>query len=59
MTLKEKIQITLSKDTIPDHLYNDLLRHFVQQAVAQGAPVSKHSKFVNWQIACELAVSSH
>lgn len=53
------MQITLSKDTIPDHLYNDLLRHFVQQAVAQGAPVSKHSEFVNWQIACELAVSSH
>lgn len=48
------MNITFNKDTMPDHLYNALLQHFVNEAVAQGVPVNKHTQFSNWIVSCKV-----
>jgi len=53
------MKIEFDKDTMPDELYNALLQHFVNEAVAQGFPVSKHTRFDNWVVECEVAQAGH
>ena len=48
------MKIAFDKDTMPDELYNALLKHFVNAAVEQGLPVTKHTQFNNWVIECEV-----
>lgn len=49
------MKISFNKGTMPDELYNALLQHFVNQAVAQGVNVTKHTEFNNWVVECEVA----
>ena len=48
------MKIVFSKETMPDELYNSLLKHFVQEAVGLGLDVTKHTQFDNWVIECEV-----
>jgi len=47
-----KIQFT--KETMPDELYNALLKHFVNEAVGLGVEVTKFTEFNNWIVECEV-----
>ena len=53
------MKIELNEKTMPDELYNMLLQHFVNKAVEQGIVVTKHSKFENWNIVCEVKSGAH
>lgn len=48
------MKISFDKETMPDELYNQLLQHFVNEAVAQGVPVTKHTRFDHWIVECEV-----
>jgi hypothetical protein len=48
------MKIKFDKDTMPDHLYNTLLQHFVNEAVGLGVEVDKFTEFTNWVIECEV-----
>jgi hypothetical protein len=48
------MKIKFDKETMPDALYNSLLQHFVNEAVAQGLTVNKHTQFDNWIVECEV-----
>lgn len=48
------MKITFDKETMPDELYNALLQHFVNEAVAQGIHVTKHTLFENWIVECNV-----
>jgi hypothetical protein len=50
------MKIRFVKETMPDDLYNALLQHFVNEAVGLGADVSKHTRFENWIVECEVKV---
>lgn len=45
-----KIQFT--KETMPDELYNALLKHFVNEAVGLGVEVTKFTEFNDWVVEC-------
>ena len=47
-----KIQFT--KETMPDELYNALLKHFVNEAVGLGVEVDKFTEFNNWVVECQV-----
>jgi hypothetical protein len=47
------MKIKFDKDTMPDELYNSLLKHFVNEAVGLGIEVNKFTQFENWVIECE------
>lgn len=49
------MRIKFDEATMPDALYNALLQHFVNKAVAEGVKVTKHTKFNNWVVECEVA----
>ena len=49
------MKIKFDEATMPDALYNALLQHFVNKAVAEGVNVTKHTEFTNWVIECEVA----
>jgi len=53
------MKIILNKDTISDELYNKLLQHFVNEAVAQEYNITKHSQFDNWVIECDVKQVVH
>jgi hypothetical protein len=48
------MKIVFSKETMPDELYNSLLKHFVQEAVGLGLDVTKRTQFNNWVVECEV-----
>ena len=48
------MKIKFDKDTMPDELYNALLKHFVNEAVGLGVEVNKHTRFDNWVVECEV-----
>jgi hypothetical protein len=48
------MKIRFDKDTMPDELYNALLKHFVNEAVGLGVEVTKFTQFENWVIECEV-----
>ena len=48
-----RMKIKFDKDTMPDALYNALLKHFVDEAVGLGVEVNKFTKFDDWVIECE------
>lgn len=48
------MKIVFSKETMPDELYNSLLKHFVQEAVGLGLDVTKSTQFNNWVVECEV-----
>ena len=50
------MKIVFEKETMPDELYNALLQHFVNEAVGLGVEVSKHTRFENWKVECEVKV---
>jgi hypothetical protein len=50
------MKICFDKDTMPDELYNALLKHFVNEAVGLGVEVNKFTEFNNWVIECEVNV---
>jgi hypothetical protein len=47
--------INFDRETMPDELYNALLQHFVNEAVAQGFPVTKNTKFDGWVVQCQVS----
>ena len=47
------MKIRFDKDTMPDALYNALLKHFVDEAVGLGIEVNKFTQFDNWVVECE------
>jgi len=51
---KPKMKIQFNKDTMPDELYNALLKHFVNEAVGLGVEVNKFTEFNNWVIECTV-----
>ena len=51
---KPKMKIKFDKDTMPDELYNALLKHFVNEAVGLGIEVNKFTEFNNWVIECTV-----
>ena len=51
-----KIQFT--KETMPDELYNALLKHFVNEAVGLGVEVTKYTEFNNWVVECQVDAKS-
>ena len=51
------MKISFDKETMPDALYNALLQHFVNEAVAQGLPVNKHTQFNNWVVECDVNIA--
>jgi hypothetical protein len=53
------MNIELDRDTISDELYNKLLQHFVNKAVAQGVFVTKHTKFEDWVLTCRVENTVH
>jgi hypothetical protein len=53
------MKIVFDKETMPDELYNVLLQHFVNEAVAQGVIVTKHTQFDDWRIECEVDERVH
>jgi len=48
------MKIQFNKDTMPDELYNTLLKHFVNEAVGLGVEVNKFTEFNNWVIECTV-----
>jgi hypothetical protein len=50
------MKIKFDKDTMPDELYNVLLKHFVNEAVGLGVEVNKFTQFNNWVIKCEVDI---
>jgi hypothetical protein len=48
------MKIKFDKETMPDELYNSLLQHFVNEAVGLGVDVTKHTRFENWIVECEV-----
>ena len=50
------MKIKFDKDTRPDHLYNTLLQHFLNEAVGLGIEVDKFTQFNIWVIECEVDV---
>lgn len=48
------MKIKFDKDTMPDELYNALLKHFVNKAVEEGFAVNKHTQFNDWVIECDV-----
>ena len=48
------MKIQFSKETMPDELYNALLKHFVHEAVGLGVEVNKFTQFENWVVECEV-----
>jgi hypothetical protein len=48
------MKIKFDKDTMPDDLYNELLKHFVNEALTQGVAVNKYTEFNDWVIECEV-----
>jgi hypothetical protein len=50
------MKIKFNKETMPDELYNSLLQHFVNEAVVLGVEVTKHTRFENWIVECEVPV---
>lgn len=52
------MKIKFDKDTMPDALYNALLQHFVNKAVAEGISVNKHTQFNDWVIECDVQAAS-
>jgi hypothetical protein len=53
------LKIQFSKDTMPDELYNALLKHFVHEAVGLGVDVSGATRFENWVVECEVKEAVH
>jgi hypothetical protein len=48
------MKIKFDKDTMPDELYNSLLKHFVNEAVELGLEINKSTQFNNWVVECEV-----
>ena len=48
------MKIKFDKDTMPDELYNALLKHFVNEAVGLGIEVNNFTQFNNWVVECEV-----
>lgn len=48
------MKIQFNEETMPDELYNALLKHFVEEAIGQGVSVTKFTEFNNWVIECEV-----
>ena len=48
------MKIQFNKDTMPDELYNALLKHFVNEAVGLGVEVNKFTQFDNWVVECTV-----
>jgi len=53
------MKIRFDKETMPDELYNVLLQHFVNEAVAQGMNITNRSSFDNWVIECDVKAVVH
>jgi hypothetical protein len=47
-------KIQFNKETMPDELYNALLKHFVNEAVGLGVEVNKFTEFNDWVIECTV-----
>jgi len=52
------MKIKFDKETMPDHLYNMLLQHFVNEAVGLGVEVNKFTQFENWVVECEVVAEA-
>jgi hypothetical protein len=52
------MKIRFDKDTMPDELYNALLKHFVNEAVGLGVEVNKFTEFNDWVIECEVCAKA-
>ena len=52
--LVSDMKIKFDKDTMPDELYNSLLKHFVNEAVGLGLEINKSTQFNNWVVECEV-----
>ena len=50
------MKIQFQVDTMPDELYNTLLKYFVNEAVGLGVEVNKFTQFNNWVIKCEVDI---
>jgi hypothetical protein len=48
------MKIKFDKDTMPDELYNALLKHFVNEAIGLGIEVNKFTKFTDWVVECNV-----
>jgi hypothetical protein len=48
------MKIQFDKATMPDKLYNELLQHFVNEAVGLGVEVNKFTQFDNWVVECTV-----
>lgn len=48
------MKIKFDKDTMPDELYNALLKHFVNEAVGMGVEVNKFTQFEHWVVECTV-----
>ena len=48
------MKIKFDKETMPDELYNALLKHFVNEAVGLGVEVNKFTQFNKWVVECEV-----
>lgn len=48
------MKIKFDKKTMPDELYNALLKHFVNEAVGLGIEVNKFTQFENWVVECTV-----
>jgi len=53
------MDIKLDRETISDELYNKLLQHFVNKAVAEGVFVTKYTKFEDWVLTCRVENTVH
>lgn len=53
------MKISFDRETMPDELYNVLLQHFVNAAVAQGLTPNNSWRFDNWVIECEVIPPTH
>jgi hypothetical protein len=50
------MKIKFDRDTMPDELYNALLKHFVNEAVGLGVEVNKFTEFSDWVVECNVDV---
>jgi hypothetical protein len=53
------LKIKFNQETMPDELYNALLKHFVHEAVGLGVDVSSATQFDNWVVECEVKKAVH
>lgn len=53
------MRIVIDRETMPDELYNELLKTFVTEAIVQGFDVTGATKFENWKIECEVQSAVH